>query len=320
MRIHLQFVVVLLALTILSTPSNAQMKTKYAGAWHCYQKPWLHAEMDVAKISKNGRRFSATFRIFSHNGGSGSEPGAFRIQGAYDTRSHRVQMKPQGWVGGTPSGYRLESMVGTINPRTQALKGTTSNWGCEFEVAPESSREAQVLTRKVDLLEKRDAALRIPAEQRDRPGKVYKAPPGGFEYFDAKMSPKGWERADIEPVDSVSDTLKSSKMKCLMTKHVAWNGQVGSASGRVWANKTYVIDCRGDCSKIRYSLSGTGAIVTHHGQSLPVPVLQLRGGFAEVDFRWRFTRDPEHGSPPRILIHTWTHTLGDAGPGCDLYR
>jgi hypothetical protein len=79
--------------------------------------------------------------------------------------------------------------------------------------------------------------------------------------------------------------------------------------------ETYVIECDGDCRRLRY-MPMTDASVYYFGRNRPVPVLQMRNtrGAGAV-LQWVFMREPG-GQPSEIYVHHWNAHGFNRTSGC----
>lgn len=145
-------------------------------------------------------------------------------------------------------------------------------------------------------------------------------PKEGLEYLsDTGTSGEG-SHAVIAPIDKISQWLFNDKYKCLNTLRASWSGTRAVISHETLGDKRAVIECRGDCSDIRYSLGVRALLpvtIDHFGLSQPMPVLHLHGpSFGGFTVFWSFTRPNPVGNDPRIAVHVWSKDFGDAGSGC----
>lgn len=142
-----------------------------------------------------------------------------------------------------------------------------------------------------------------------------------FEYLDFRMTGGQAPEDGTTPMEVLLQAFLDENFKCLTTQRVSWRGVQGSASDRQFGDKRYVIDCRGDCRGVHYSLVRMGGVVTHHALTQPYPVIHIRTSLWNYsDFSWTFTRAEAKGPPPEIRIHTWSQGLGDYGAGCKLFE
>ena len=146
-------------------------------------------------------------------------------------------------------------------------------------------------------------------------------PPSGFEYLDATMIHEGDGDHKSASIDDVFRWLRRDKFHCVVSNDVHWSGSTGTARGRQFATKRYVIECRGQCQGVRYGFtrgtSPTRPRVQHFGVSQPYPVLEFESTlFGYDDFDWRFSREHVTEAPPRIRIYTWSDGWGEYGSGC----
>ncbi len=138
-----------------------------------------------------------------------------------------------------------------------------------------------------------------------------------FEYVDATMM--GAVKLEDDPIGEVFQWLKDDKYRCIDARTVLWQGNSGSASGRQFGKKRYVIECRGDCHGIRYQTIRDGAYQKfHYGTSKAFPVIHQQTDFMTYwDFQWKFTRASADRPAPTIRIYTWG-VGADYGPADNL--
>lgn len=78
--------------------------------------------------------------------------------------------------------------------------------------------------------------------------------------------------------------------------------------------KRVVIECRGDCREVRYSLGARSSFsitIDHFGLSQPMPVLHFIGPYYADGYtvQRRFARSTPVGDGPPIAIHIWSGGL-----------
>ena len=114
-------------------------------------------------------------------------------------------------------------------------------------------------------------------------------------------------KLEDDPIGEVFQWLKDDNYKCIDVRTVSWQANSGSASGRQFGKKRYLIECRGDCRGIRYQTIRDGADRKfHYGMSKGFPVIhQQTDFFTYWDFQWRFTRASTDRPAPTIRIYTW---------------
>ena len=54
-------------------------------------------------------------------------------------------------------------------------------------------------------------------------------------------------KLEDDPIGEVFQWLKDDNYKCIDVRTVSWQTNGGSASGRQFGKKRYLIECRGDC-------------------------------------------------------------------------
>jgi hypothetical protein len=138
-----------------------------------------------------------------------------------------------------------------------------------------------------------------------------------FEYVDATMT--GAVKLEDDPIGEVFQWLKDDNYTCIDVRTVLWRADVGSASGRQFGKKRYLIECRGDCRGVRYQTIRDGAYQKfHYGTSKAFPVIHQQTDFAVYrDFQWRFTRPRTDQPAPTVRIYTWG-AGADYGPANNL--
>lgn len=126
--------------------------------------------------------------------------------------------------------------------------------------------------------------------------------------------------SDIGSIDRVSQWLYENKFKCVHTLRISWNQEKASANDKYFGTKRVVIECRGDCRDVHYTVSAQsllGVVIDHFGLSQPIPVLQFQGpSLGAYNVQWTFTRTSAADNNPSISIHSWTNDFGDYGGGC----
>jgi hypothetical protein len=146
----------------------------------------------------------------------------------------------------------------------------------------------------------------------------------GFEFLDTRLLVASGDAAnsslDVLPGEEVNQWLMDENWKCLETRAVRWSEDRGTAGGRLFGTKRFVIECRGEgCAGIRYRLRTRGSL-RHYGLSKPTPLLEMQGSFwSYQELDWEFMRPAHSTGSPDMRIHTWTNSWGDNGPGCRFF-
>lgn len=307
------FFLALLALLALPADSFAQVDGKYVGSFYCYQTPKQLAELSL-ESRRGGKRLVGVLTIYDVQDGNKAVETVDLKGKLYDAERFFLEL------GKHHSGGNQEllnrSLKGTLSE--DQLKAQTTNWGCALSMAREGSQHAVSVLRNLKRQQRLDYLRSLPPERKPRHTKMH----GGnrrFRYVDAVLE-ETWESVEIEPVDSVSEWLNSSNLKCLKTEKVRWQGNKGSAVVRQFGKKWNVVDCRGDCGTMSYGISGFNGMVTHWGLEKPVPVVELKNeSFAPRDMVWTFTYEGSELKPPEVRVHQWSNAAGDSGPGCNLF-
>jgi hypothetical protein len=139
-------------------------------------------------------------------------------------------------------------------------------------------------------------------------------PKEGFEYLSETTTSRGGSFDAIPSIDRVNRWLHSSNYKCMQSIVFSWDGTSTGTWYETAGEKRVVIECRGDCREVRYSLGARSSFpitIDHFGLSQPMPVLHFIGPYYADGYtvQWRFTRPTLVGDGPQIAIHIWSGGL-----------
>ena len=139
-------------------------------------------------------------------------------------------------------------------------------------------------------------------------------PKDGFEYLSATTTSQAGSYDAVSAIDRVNRWLHNGNYKCMQSVVFSWEGMSTGTWYETAGEKRVVIECRGDCRDIRYSLGARSSFpikIDHFGLSQPMPVLHFKGPYLYGGYtvHWRFTRPTLVGDGPQIAIHMWSGDL-----------
>lgn len=323
MRIGPRIATALIGVSFAAFPAELRLEGRYEGTYSLDQ---IH-QVRAGLVVKGDRKFSGelTFRGFKSPDSFELSDFAFSFSGVLDRRSLQLHIVPKAWLTPPPAllvnGQSKPAPLpyefyGSVRPDGLILNDSNVNF------APVGSTLAGELRRRADVWELSYLRERTPPERRPSVTNLAADPwSRDFEYVDDVLLGKGQTDAGIAPIDRVMEAIKGRDLKCLATYNVSWTGKNGTARGRHFGAKTYVIECQGDCRGLHYRPDGVGGESSHYGITTAVPVIRIISAlFASYEFTWRFTMPGSSNQAPRVRIHAWTSDPDDKGPGCQLFQ
>jgi hypothetical protein len=127
----------------------------------------------------------------------------------------------------------------------------------------------------------------------------------------------------VTPIETMEQNLHSDGYKCISYKDLALAPGYRVDTGfRQFGDKTYVLQCTGDCADVFYTVGvRASAIVMHFGSRYYFPVVQASTGLGYITAVWSIENrasNPAH--EVKLRVYQWTNDLGDYGGGCKLFE
>jgi hypothetical protein len=285
---------------------------------------------------------------YSRRGGWGRRPPdpntPVDFKGTVDPRSGSVTLVSSDDLQLTRAGKRQKvTFAGAIDTANQFLVGSVQYAGCDrFVLAPRTTRgdpqyAATIYANRIKGQEMQRAAAAKHEEARATRmaggwTPVELSASGGavtenrFDYYDATFAdtPAPGLAVGIRPIDDVHQWFYENGHKCLSTRQAFWRSGVATATTEIFGRKSYVLECRGECRNLQYSmLMRTNNLMggTHHGgKSRAYPVITVNASVwtqSTIDFQFKYATSAP-ARPADIRVHTWSPGWGDYGGGCTI--
>lgn len=212
-------------------------------------------------------------------------------------------------------GARITGLLPTFQDAQDEVDRFTRRFEVERQTAQKAREEALVEARRIQ----RKAEGWVPPELSGGGEARFN---GLMEYTDWGLKPNQFRplQPGELPIDAANKWLYDNGYKCLHTDYVVWNPAADTVRARLSGDWMYVIECDGDCTRLRYSAAAEKPVIAQ-GTGQPVPMFRVGGtGWYNRTVEWRFYLPPSQRERPEIRIHAWSETMGDRGPGCSMIR